>query len=90
MDFLEGVAEVEVPEPRIPAEAVALATIVARIASERHHAPIVRTIFQKIAYFATTAGIPTGLDFERRPYGPRSEDLPRLTTRLINNGLLAE
>ena len=89
-DFLEGQTEVEVPESRIPAGAVALATIVARITSERYHAPIGRTIFQKIAYFATMAGIPTGLDFERRSYGPYSEDMTRLKTRLINNGLLAE
>lgn len=88
--FLERHADVEVPESRVSAGAVALATIVARVASERYHAPIGRTIFQKIAYFATTAGIRTGLDFERRSYGPYSEDMTRLKTRLVNNGLLVE
>lgn len=88
--FLEGHTQIEAPESRVPAGVVALASIVARIASERYHAPVGRTIFQKIAYFATVAGLPTGLDFERRSYGPYSEDMTRLKTRLINNGLLVE
>lgn len=89
-EFLERRDGVEVPQSRIPASAVALAAIVQRIASERYHAPIGRTILQKIAYFATAAGIPTGLEFERRSYGPYSEDMTRLKARLVNNGLLIE
>lgn len=89
-EFLGDAAEVDAPEPRIPAGAVALAAIVDRITSEKHHYPIGRTIFQKIAYFATQAGLPTGLEFERRSYGPFSEDLTPLKTRLERNGLLTE
>lgn len=89
-EFLEGDASVDVPESRIPAGAVALAVIVARITAHRYHAPIGRTIFQKIAYFATMAGIPTGLEFERRSFGPYSEAVNRLKSRLINNGLIVE
>lgn len=78
------------PETRVPAAGVALAAILDRISAEPHHYPIGRISFQKLAYFATQAGIPTGLEFERRPYGPYADGLKRMTSTLINNGILEE
>jgi uncharacterized protein YwgA/O-acetyl-ADP-ribose deacetylase (regulator of RNase III) len=89
-DFLYGGSIEEVPKSRVPLGALALAAIVERIAAERHHYPVGRTVFQKIAYFATIMGLPTGLQFERRSFGPYSDDVNRLKSRLINNGLLVE
>lgn len=90
VDFLEGGHAPAAPETRVSASAVALATILDRIAAQNHHYPIGRVAMQKIAYFATQAGIPTGLEFQRRPYGPFAEGLKRLLSRLINNGLVDE
>lgn len=88
--FLEEVADLTRPTSRIPASAVALAVIVETITSWHHAYPIGRVSFQKLAYFATTAGIPTGLEFERRSFGPFSQDLKRLQTRMMHNGLIEE
>ncbi len=52
--------------------------------------PVGRVTFQKLAYFATQAGIPTGLRFRRSSYGPFADGLKRLETRLVNNGLIVE
>jgi len=41
------------PAPRIPVGGVALAWILERITSQRHHYPIGRVSMQKIACFAT-------------------------------------
>lgn len=75
---------------RLPASAVALATILRLVEREPYHWPVGRTTFQKVAYFASQAGIPTGLEYRRGSYGPFAEDLKRLETRLVNNGLIAE
>lgn len=69
---------------------VALALILKRITSERYHYPIGRVAREKIAYFATEAGLPTGLTFERRPDGPYAERLKRMFTALMNDGMLEE
>ncbi len=69
---------------------VALARIVARIEEEPYHWRIGRTTFQKIAFFATALGLPTGLQFRRASYGPFSEELKPLITKLVNNGILVE
>lgn len=88
-DFL-GFETVETPTSKVPAAGVAIAAIVERIATQGHHYPIGRIGMQKIAYFATRAGIPTDLEFERRPYGPFSEGMKKLLSKLINNGLVEE
>jgi O-acetyl-ADP-ribose deacetylase (regulator of RNase III) len=81
----------EAPSPeRLKPAWVALVEILSRIEREPHHWPVGRTTFQKIAYFATESGIPTGLQFERGSYGPYSFQLKGLVTRLVNNGLIAE
>ena len=75
---------------RLGPASVALAIIVRMVERERYHWPVGRVTFQKLAYFATTLGIPTGLVFQKRSYGPFSKDLKLIQTRLINNGLLVE
>jgi uncharacterized protein YwgA/O-acetyl-ADP-ribose deacetylase (regulator of RNase III) len=69
---------------------IALVAIVELVARERYHWPIGRVGFQKIAYFATEVGIPTGLEYRRGSYGPYSEEVKQVLTRLINNGLIVE
>jgi len=69
---------------------VALVEILNRVEREPYHWPVGRTIFQKIAYVATEEGIPTGLEFQRRSFGPFSPALKGLITRLHNNGLIYE
>ena len=68
----------------------ALAALLDRIEREPYHHPIGRTSFQKLAYFTTEAGIPTGLTFRKASYGPFSKDLKHQITRLQNNGLIQE
>ena len=75
---------------RIPISWVALASIIGRITSERYHYPIGRVSRQKVAYFATQAGLSTDLTFERRSFGPYAEQSKRMFATLINNGLLDE
>jgi uncharacterized protein YwgA/O-acetyl-ADP-ribose deacetylase (regulator of RNase III) len=75
---------------RIEPAWVALVEILARIVREPYHWPVGRTTFQKIAYFATEEGLPTGLRYQRGSYGPFTPDLKRLVTKLVNNGLLRE
>lgn len=69
---------------------VALIEIIARIERQPYHWPIGRTLFQKIAYVATNEGLPTGLRYQRGSFGPFSDDLKGVETKLINNGLLQE
>ena len=69
---------------------VALVEIVNRIEREPYHWPIGRTIFQKIAYVATSEGLPTGLAYQRSSFGPFSKDLKNVEAKLVNSGLLQE
>lgn len=78
------------PESRMKSAWVALVKILDEIERERYHYPIGRTSFQKIAYFATELGIPTGLSYRRGSYGPYAPELKALITRLVNNGLIRE
>ncbi len=75
---------------RIPASWIALTEILARVDREPYHWTVGRTTFQKMAYFATEAGLPTGLTFRKGSYGPFAEDLKPMLTRMVNNGLLDE
>jgi hypothetical protein len=70
---------------RIPPAAVALVAILSRINREPYRWPIGRTSFQKIAYFASEQGIPTGLHYRRDSYGPFAADLKPLVSRLVNH-----
>jgi len=69
---------------------VALVAIIEKVSNEKYHWPIGRIGFQKLAYFATEAGIPTGLSYRRGSYGPYAEDIKHLLSKLINNGLIVE
>jgi len=78
------------PAYRVPPAWIAIVEIVREIESERYHRAIGRTTFQKIAYFATESGIPTGLHYTRGSFGPYSPEVKRQVTRLVNNGLIRE
>ena len=69
---------------------IALVEILHGIEREPYHWPVGRTTFQKLAYFATEAGIPTGLEYRRGSYGPYAPALKRHVTALVNNGLILE
>lgn len=69
---------------------VALVEIVYRIEQQRYHTPVGRTIFQKIAYVATSIGLPTGLEHIKGSYGPYCSKLDSVKRRLSNAGLIQE
>jgi uncharacterized protein YwgA len=69
---------------------VALVEILARVEKEPYHWPVGRTTFQKIAYFATESGIPTGLHYQRGSFGPYAPGLKPLITKLANHALIRE
>jgi len=69
---------------------VALVGVISRICNEQYHWPIGRIAVQKIAYFLTEAGVPTGLKFRRGSYGPFSPELKRALAKLENHQLVAE
>jgi uncharacterized protein YwgA/O-acetyl-ADP-ribose deacetylase (regulator of RNase III) len=69
---------------------VVLIEILSRIGREPYHWPVGRTTFQKLAYFATVAGLPTHLRYVPGSYGPFAGDLKRIVTTLVNQGLIEE
>ena len=75
---------------RIGAAWVAMVEILRKLQEEPHHWPVGRTTFQKIAYFATQCGVPTGLHYQRGSFGPYSPELKQRITALVNNGLVQE
>lgn len=85
-----GVGDPQPAGARLPPEAIALVGVVSRVAREPHHWPVGRTTFQKIAYFLTEAGIPTGLHYQRGSYGPFSPEIKRLIGRLMNHNVVSE
>ncbi len=88
---LEGTRGKDQPGSRIPAAWIALVGILREIERDRYHWPIGRIGFEKLAYFATEAGIDTGLKYERSSFGPWAEQGGKhMRARLINNGLLTE
>lgn len=86
------VAATAVGHSRSPVEPshIALAEILRRIEREPYHYPVGHVTFQKLAYFATVRGIPTGLKFNRSSFGPFASDLKGVTSQLVNNGLIRE
>jgi uncharacterized protein YwgA/O-acetyl-ADP-ribose deacetylase (regulator of RNase III) len=75
---------------RIGAPWVVLVEVLHKIQTEPYHWPVGRTTFQKIAYFATQCGVPTGLRYQRGSYGPYAPELKKRITALVNNGLVHE
>ncbi|MGQ3684767.1 MAG: type II toxin-antitoxin system antitoxin DNA ADP-ribosyl glycohydrolase DarG [Candidatus Loosdrechtia sp.] len=96
LDFLNGKSDKEIspspmPEPKwIEPSWVALVEIIKRIEEQPYHWPVGRTIFQKIAFVATEEGLPTGLHYQRGNYGTFAPELKKVTSRLVNNGLIEE
>ncbi len=87
-------SEGSVPQKAVPYTIdpawVAIVEVLKRIEEEPFHWPVGRTTFQKIAYFASECGIPTGLKYQRGSYGPYAPALKERITALVNNGLLRE
>jgi O-acetyl-ADP-ribose deacetylase (regulator of RNase III)/uncharacterized protein YwgA len=75
---------------RLPPSWVALVEIIHRLEQEPYRWPVGRTMFQKIAYFATEDGLPTNLEYSQGSFGPFASGLKRLQSRLMANGLLTE
>lgn len=75
---------------RLPPSWVALVEIMHRLEQEPYRWPVGRTMFQKIAYFATEEGLPTNLEYSKSSFGPFASGLKRLQAKLMNNGLLNE
>jgi uncharacterized protein YwgA/O-acetyl-ADP-ribose deacetylase (regulator of RNase III) len=71
-------------------EWVTVVAILDRLERQPHHWPVGRVMFQKLVYFATQAGIPTGLEYEAASYGPYAPNVKRMVARLQNNGLAIE
>jgi len=89
--FLDETMRVEsAPPSKIQPAWIAVVEILRLIENEPYHWPIGRTMFQKMVYFATQSGIPTGLTFQRGSYGPHSPELKQRITALVNNGLVSE
>jgi O-acetyl-ADP-ribose deacetylase (regulator of RNase III)/uncharacterized protein YwgA len=76
--------------PKVESSWLALVEILRNVEAQPFHWPVGRIKFQKMAYFATVAGIPTGLDFEKASYGPYAAELKKVIARLQNNGLVEE
>ena len=75
---------------KITPDWIAVVEILARIESERYHWPVGRTTLQKIAYFATEAGLSTDLVYSQGSYGPYAPRFKFRITQLVNNGLIRE
>lgn len=87
---VENAEEYARQAPKVDPAWVALIQILAQIYDEPYHWPVGRTMFQKITYFATESGLPTGLHFDRGSYGPFAPGLKPLEAKLVNNGLVEE
>jgi O-acetyl-ADP-ribose deacetylase (regulator of RNase III)/uncharacterized protein YwgA len=90
LDLLDQTDSAEAEQWQLEPGLVAIAEIVRRLESQRYHWPVGRIMLQKIVYFATVAGLPTGLEFVRASYGPFSPDLKSSVARMQNNGILTE
>jgi O-acetyl-ADP-ribose deacetylase (regulator of RNase III)/uncharacterized protein YwgA len=77
-------------EKFVPPEWVAIVAVLDRLQRQPYHWPVGHTVFQKLVYFASQTGIPTGLEFERNSYGPFARALKSHIARLQNNGLAVE
>lgn len=69
---------------------VALVSVLEELRSQSYPPPVGRTLFQKLAYFATVAGLQLGLQYSRGSYGPFAPELKQHITHLLNNGLIEE
>jgi O-acetyl-ADP-ribose deacetylase (regulator of RNase III)/uncharacterized protein YwgA len=80
-----------VPPHKVRDSSIALVAILANLEEAGiYHWPVGRLMLQKIAYFATVGGLPTGLEFQAVSYGPFAPGLKRELARLQDNGLVHE
>lgn len=77
-------------ERRLEPWLVGVGEILRRLEGEPYRWPVGRVMLQKIVYFATVAGLPTGLQFHAASFGPFSEGLKPAVARLQNNGVIEE
>ncbi|MBM4162683.1 MAG: Appr-1-p processing protein [Ignavibacteria bacterium] len=95
-EFLEKQSEAQLVEmqrrngSRIDPGLIATIEVLRRLENMPYHWPVGRIIFQKIAYFATSLELSTGLEYVRASFGPYSRELKTKLTKLVNNGLIAE
>jgi O-acetyl-ADP-ribose deacetylase (regulator of RNase III) len=75
---------------RLPPAWVALVEILNRLEREPYRHRTGRTMFQKIAYFATELGLPTNLEYSKSSFGPFASGVKPMQARLMANGLLRE
>ncbi len=96
VEFLEGSSQVDRRQfvaaelPNLDPAWVVLVEIINRIEQHPYHWPIGRTIFQKIAYVATSEGLPTRLNYQKGSFGPFSPELKSVEAKLMNFNLLQE
>ena len=64
--------------------------VVQKLNHDRYSLNVGRTIFQKVCYILTTAGIPTGFKFVEGTYGPYSLEVKNAITALSNANLMTE
>lgn len=77
-------------EHRVEPWLVGVGELIRRLEGQPYHWPVGRIMLQKTVYFATVAGLPTGLNFEPASFGPFAEGLKAAVARMQNNGLVAE
>jgi len=90
LDYVDNLSDNKAIPFRIEPSWFAIVAILNSLESEPFHRAVGRIIFQKIAYFATESGIPTGLKFTRSSFGPYSSELKKGISALVNNGLIQE
>lgn len=83
-------ADVSEGTHKLKPEWIAIVEILSRIEEEPYHRPVGRTMFQKIAYFATEEGLKTDLEYVAGSYGPFAKNLKSHISKLVNNGLITE
>ena len=88
--FLEDRADAARHGGPIPVGWLVVAEILDRIDRAQHAWPVGRTRVQKLVYFATAAGVPTGAAFQEEAYGPFAPGLNRVLTSLLNADVLVE
>jgi O-acetyl-ADP-ribose deacetylase (regulator of RNase III) len=90
LDFLTQVPTEVNGRPRLGWAAVAVGTIIERLHAQPYTPPVGRIVVQKIAYFLTQAGVPTGLKHVQGSFGPYSPEFADLRRRMINHGIIEE
>jgi O-acetyl-ADP-ribose deacetylase (regulator of RNase III) len=77
-------------KPRLGGPAVAIATVIARVAAQPYGPATGRVFVQKAAYFLTETGVPTELVYEEGSFGPFAPGFAVMRRNLINHRVLSE